>query len=640
MRKLMAVTSIALAFFFFSWLMSRGAAWADGTETLGPPSGITVQSGSGIAVGGSGLFSQPGAFNVTVPRGAGVKQVLLYWEGHSSEPEPGDDTIVINGTEVRGRLIGGPTKFFEGAYSSSFRADITDLDLVRGGTNSLSVQGLSFTYRNNGAGVLVIYEEEGRSADVMLRDGNDLAFMQFAGPLRTTVPQTFTFAPAATKRTARFAAMAGSVAMNRPNAVAITVDGTTTKTRNLLGSFEGEEWDTLTVPVDVPAGATSITIQLLSEGDGTGRRPASLAWVAGGLSVPTPDPVAISVTVDKTNDGNGDGMFSDDETAPVAGAAVPFRVVLNNPSSVPLVIDGLTDRFGSTTLDLLTGRVAAGSATVTSNTCGALKGAVIDPNSSTLATGGPASCAFTLADYTPAAATTLPNTVGVRVAEQGNPANTASADDSSMVRSAIPEPDQPAIALIKGATIRPDDRGLKVVAYDELDGDEETVTYVFEVTNTGRVPLSNVTLTDNVLGNIPLSKTTLQAGETATGTAPYKVTRDDAAAGIITNIATVSGIAPDGTRVQARDPEVVHVVRSIEPPTGKERPRRGRVDRPKEPKERAEQPPKEREELAETGAGLGAFGGLGSAALLAGLIFLQLVRGEEKRSRRNRREDE
>lgn len=160
-----------------------------------------------------------------------------------------------------------------------------------------------------------------------------------------------------------------------------------------------------------------------------------------------------------------------------------------------------------------------------------------------------------LAGYAPAAGATLPDTAEVRVFERGNPGNTARAEDNSTVRSPTsPEPDEPDIKLVKEATISPDPKGLKVVSYDEDDGDEETVTYVFKVTNTGDVPLTNITLTDNVLGNIPLSTTTLQPGESATGTATYRVTRADAVAGAINNIATVTGVAPDGTRMRAPGP--------------------------------------------------------------------------------------
>ena len=58
-------------------------AGADGTETLGPPS-IPIAAGTGVAVGGVGLFAQPASFTINVPTDAVVKQVLLYYEaGHT-----------------------------------------------------------------------------------------------------------------------------------------------------------------------------------------------------------------------------------------------------------------------------------------------------------------------------------------------------------------------------------------------------------------------------------------------------------------------------------------------------------------------------------------------------------------------------
>src|SRR5437867_3576311 len=87
-----AAATIGLALFGTS-----STVLANGTETLGPPIGITVASGSGTVAAGTGLFTQPSAINLSVPAGATVKQVLLYWEGQSVFPQPGDDTITING---------------------------------------------------------------------------------------------------------------------------------------------------------------------------------------------------------------------------------------------------------------------------------------------------------------------------------------------------------------------------------------------------------------------------------------------------------------------------------------------------------------------------------------------------------------
>lgn len=261
-------------------------AHADGTETLGEPS-IAIAQGSGTASGGVGLRdSQPRTMDVEVPLGATVKQVLLYWEGQALEPSPGDDTIVIEGHEVTGQTIGGPTRFFQRTLTTwvssvSFRADITHLGLVHDGPNTLSVGGLSFNFRNNGAGILVIYDDGTGLSDIQIRDGIDLAFQGFAEPRKSTVPQTFTFEPSPTARTVPLTLMVSSVEPNRGNTVVITVDGVQTRIEQPFGDLQGPEWDTKVFPVDVPPGATTLTVEIVSEGENR----ASIAWVHASLVV-------------------------------------------------------------------------------------------------------------------------------------------------------------------------------------------------------------------------------------------------------------------------------------------------------------------------------------------------------------------
>lgn len=275
-------------------LLASVNVWADGTETLGTPS-IPIASGTGIAAAGTGLISQPGYLDIDVPAGT-IKQVLVYWEGHMTNNVPGDSTIIINGNVIDGTLIGGATKFFNNAFSSTFRADITALGLVSTGPNSLAIEGLEYTRANNGAGVMVIYDDGSTAASIEIRDGNDLAYFDFAPPLDTTVPQTFSFAAADSARTATlsmfFSSVAGTVSgsdVHRPSAIQVTTNpgGVVTVHDNLLDSIDGEEWDTIVLPVSIPAGTTSLTVQALSADNlGTGDRPASFAWNAAGLSVP------------------------------------------------------------------------------------------------------------------------------------------------------------------------------------------------------------------------------------------------------------------------------------------------------------------------------------------------------------------
>lgn len=116
-----------------------------------------------------------------------------------------------------------------------------------------------------------------------------------------------------------------------------------------------------------------------------------------------------------------------------------------------------------------------------------------------------------------------------------------------------PEPPQvSSIALEK----TPD---VQTVTYAPDDGDEETVTYTYLVTNTGETTLTGLVLVDDVLGTIPLTDTELDPGASTTGTATHVVTAADAAAGQIVNQAEVTGVAPDETQVTANDDATVLV---------------------------------------------------------------------------------
>lgn len=267
-----------------------GPALADGTETLGPPS-IAIADGSGLAVGGTGLNTQPGTITVDVPAGATVEQVLLYWSGFTNPGTAGDPTVTVDGTEVTGQLIGGPTPFFSGVSARTYRADITSLGAVTAGANSLAIAGADFSFSNDGAGVVVIYDD-GSATALALRDGSDLAFRDFQPPLDTTVPQTFTFAPSDHDRTAQLSAFASSVedGRPRPNALLVTVGGETTTITDPFSNSSGPEWDTFTAAITVPAGASELTVQALSQSDGSENLPASFNWIGVFLALPVDAP--------------------------------------------------------------------------------------------------------------------------------------------------------------------------------------------------------------------------------------------------------------------------------------------------------------------------------------------------------------
>jgi hypothetical protein len=316
MRKIVAAAVVA-----FAALTLTSIAGADGTETLGPP-GITITPAPKVVVAGVGMNAFPNlanSFNVNVPAGATVRQVLLYWEGHWTNhgdyalhtPQvDGDSAISVNGTPVSGTKIGGSTPFFgqdTGAVHGdenfvSYRADITGLNLVHAGASTLTINdmqfesnfptGFPFTQGNDGAGVVVLYDDGTVAPATQLRDGNDMAFAGFASPLDTTVPQTFTFPPVAAPRSAQLATLAGSVAgpdfvAHRTNQLLVTFDvGSPILVQDPWQSNQGAEFDAANSTITIPANASQMTVQALSAGPpGSTDRPASLAWVSCALSI-------------------------------------------------------------------------------------------------------------------------------------------------------------------------------------------------------------------------------------------------------------------------------------------------------------------------------------------------------------------
>ena len=281
--------------------LTASLALADGTETLGDPVGLDMGEGTGFAAAGVGLsLGQPADIPLSIPPGASLVQAILYWEGNSPTPldVPATDTIQVNGSDVTGSFIGGGVGTGTGATQFlTYRADITALGAVVPGDSLITVSGLDFG-QNNGAGILAVIDEGGETATLLLKDGSDRAFVNSPAPMDTTVPQLFTFDGAGVARTGTlylfFSDVAGQQSGDtplRPTRIAVWLGNDlggepTFVVDNALASNDGEEWDTVVIPVDIPAGETLLQIQALSEGEGG--TPASFSWITAGLRVPPP----------------------------------------------------------------------------------------------------------------------------------------------------------------------------------------------------------------------------------------------------------------------------------------------------------------------------------------------------------------
>ncbi|MDF7825070.1 hypothetical protein P4B35_13690 [Pontiellaceae bacterium B12227] len=267
---------------------------ADGTEQLDIPS-IPIAQGSQMTVAGTGLYDLlPGEtsdISVEIDAGASIKQVLLYWTGRTwyYDPDPGDeDTITVDTIEIKGERIGGPTPPPTRAPCSTYRADITQVNsiaawILAGQTSVLPVGGLDFTQHNDGAAVVVIWDD-GSTSDIQIKDGNDYAYSRTG---YQTEPVNFPIAPSASPRLAELSLIVSDIDVPRPAAADITVNGITTRLDDVFLNNEGNFLDVVELEIPVSPGATNITVQLWSV-EVVGKQPASLAWSFAGLELAVP----------------------------------------------------------------------------------------------------------------------------------------------------------------------------------------------------------------------------------------------------------------------------------------------------------------------------------------------------------------
>ena len=126
------------------------------------------------------------------------------------------------------------------------------------------------------------------------------------------------------------------------------------------------------------------------------------------------------------------------------------------------------------------------------------------------------------------------------ISDQGNPAD---GDDNPTITMLV---QSPAIAIIKTAEFNDDNS-------DGFAQSGETITYNFVVTNVGNVALSNITITDPLIGVVVTGGSiSLEVGEfdDTTFTATYAITQDNINLGSVTNQAFVYGTSVKGVVVE------------------------------------------------------------------------------------------
>lgn len=162
-----------------------------------------------------------------------------------------------------------------------------------------------------------------------LVDGADFAFkgFSFTPTLGTTAEKTYTFPAASVGRIARIGLYVADAEQSRPDTIVVKVDGTVVNTIfNDLDGFFGPNADLESIPVSIPAGATSVSVQLLSEGNSTpigAALPDSIVWVWSFLSLPS--------GVAKSN------LYSGQATVLSAGVLGVINAVVGDTGPIPSV---------------------------------------------------------------------------------------------------------------------------------------------------------------------------------------------------------------------------------------------------------------------------------------------------------------
>ncbi len=164
-------------------LLVAPAAVADDTEEVLVPR-FAADGRYGVVAAGVGMLRNgapgPGAIEIDVP-GTSVRAAYLYWSGYGTA-DTGDCAVTLR-READGETLAvdahcdlgtfGPAYWFDGYYYWSHVGDVTSL--IENGPGAYTVSDFGERlHRRDGAGLIVVYEDEGLPlARVQIRDGLD-----------------------------------------------------------------------------------------------------------------------------------------------------------------------------------------------------------------------------------------------------------------------------------------------------------------------------------------------------------------------------------------------------------------------------------------------------------------------------------
>ncbi|MGH2544967.1 MAG: DUF7507 domain-containing protein, partial [Ardenticatenaceae bacterium] len=252
---------------------------------------------------------------------------------------------------VTGVIIGSESQPVSGTgpiNNIGFRADVTSIvqgGFAGAGTYNFGIRDGNLSNNLNvldGAGLLVIFEDPAdfNTYRAILYEGLDFAYGDdpTPGDTRETAPVIFKYAASGDARTANLTLFVGDPTPERPDRVEISDNSDLV---NQLVSADGEQWDSPTIGIDIPAGVSQTTVQLFSEPRFS--NPDSLLWELGVLRIPI---VVSAPAIDIEKATNGED--ADSPTGPIipVGDPVNWTYVVTNTGNVPLTNVVVTDDQG------------------------------------------------------------------------------------------------------------------------------------------------------------------------------------------------------------------------------------------------------------------------------------------------------
>lgn len=338
-----------------------GAATANATA-LAPfidlqEKGLTLtHDGEGLRNWGGG----PRDLNVNV--GGTVRFALLYWAGRdrpceesapgtcTTQPEPfKDQQMVFDGVPITGTQIGSETQPVSAGgpiLNIGYFADVTSIVAAKG----TGPQSFSFAdgdlgnnlWKVNGVGLVVGYTDAANPGTyrVIIWDGLDFAWGPdpTPGETRVTTPVTINHGSNPVNRTADLLLLMGDGTADRPDRVDISNNPSSF---NALDGSDGMEWDTDSMPINIPAGVGSTTVQVVSAPNN--ENPDSLLWEVVAIRVQQLDttpptcplvvdqgpPTVVTVTVRDAQNGLASILVTKSENADTV--VPPFTVGTTDP---------------------------------------------------------------------------------------------------------------------------------------------------------------------------------------------------------------------------------------------------------------------------------------------------------------------